>query len=387
MKRPQIGSLASAVALLFAASGACAQIAVSANDNKATLVDGVNTVVANPAPDSITIIDLNGKTPRVVTEIVDVPTSAVGPPMAVAISPDESIALVTRASKIDPADPTKVIPDDTLSVIDLKAEKPAVIATFKAGLGATGVSFNKQGTLALVANRNEGTVSVFTVLGKTLTPAGKVQLGDKNSGPCHVVITPDGKTALVTRDGDNTLSLLKIDGDKVEATNRDFASGIRPYGADMSPDGRFAVVANVGRNLGDIDTISLIDMHANPVRVVETVVAAPTPEGIQISPDGKFVAVVAHNGSGKAKSSPFYSEHGLLILFRVDGLKLVRVADAPIGHWSQGIAFSKDGKTILAQNMLEHDIQVFHFDGKRLTDTGQRIKVSGQAAAIRTAKY
>jgi hypothetical protein len=37
--------------------------------------------------------------------------------------------------------------------------------------------------------------------------------------------------------------------------------------------------------------------------------------------------------------------------------------------------------------MLEHDIQVFHFDGKRLTDTGQPIKVSGQAAAIRTAKY
>ena len=30
---------------------AAAQIAVSANDNKAVLVDGVNTVVRNPAPD------------------------------------------------------------------------------------------------------------------------------------------------------------------------------------------------------------------------------------------------------------------------------------------------------------------------------------------------
>jgi DNA-binding beta-propeller fold protein YncE len=325
--------------------------------------------------------------PRVILEIADVPTSAVGPPVSVAIAPDESIALVTRASRIDPADPKKVIPDDTLSVIDLKAPQPGVIATLKAGAGATGVSFNKQGTLALVANRNEGTVSVFSVLGKTLTSIGKVKLGESTSGPCSVVFTPDGKTALVTRDGDNTLSLLAIDGDKVEDAKRDFASGLRPYGADMSPDGRFAVVANVGRNLGDVDTISIIDMHAKPVRVVQTVSAAPTPEGIQISPDGRFVAVIAHNGSGKAKESPFYNEHGVLVLFRVDGLKLVRVADAPIGHWSQGIAFSKDGRTILAQNMLERDIQVFHFDGKRLTDTGQRIKVGGQAAAIRTAKY
>jgi hypothetical protein len=46
-----------------------------------------------------------------------VPTSVVGPPMSVAVSPDESLALVTRASKLDPADATKVVADDTLTVI------------------------------------------------------------------------------------------------------------------------------------------------------------------------------------------------------------------------------------------------------------------------------
>ena len=35
-----------------------AQIAVSANDNKAVLVDGVNTVVKSPPPDTVTLIDL-----------------------------------------------------------------------------------------------------------------------------------------------------------------------------------------------------------------------------------------------------------------------------------------------------------------------------------------
>jgi hypothetical protein len=46
-----------------------------------------------------------------------VPTSVVGPPMSVAVSPDESLALVTRASKLHPADATKVVADDTLTVI------------------------------------------------------------------------------------------------------------------------------------------------------------------------------------------------------------------------------------------------------------------------------
>ena len=37
---------------------ASAQIAVSANDNKAVLVNGVATVADNPASDTVTIIDL-----------------------------------------------------------------------------------------------------------------------------------------------------------------------------------------------------------------------------------------------------------------------------------------------------------------------------------------
>jgi DNA-binding beta-propeller fold protein YncE len=376
-----------AATLLVGASGAAlAQLAVSANDHKATLDNGANKVVANAPADTVTVLDLSVRPPRVVAELA-VPTSVVGPPMSVAVAPDESLALVTRASRIDPADPTRVVPDDTLSVIDLKASPPAVIATLKAGLGASGVSFNKLGTLALVANRNEGTVSVFTVSGKTLTPAGTVKLGDDKSGPSHVMFTPDGRNALVTRDGDNTLSLLTVDGSKVESAKRDFAAGLRPYGLDIAPDGRLAVVANIGRNLGDADTVSVIDMTARPVRVVETVTVGPTPEGIQLSPDGKTLAVVIHNGSGKAKESPLYNPNGQLLLYRVEGFKLVKFAQAPIGRWSQGIAFSRDGTTILVQNMLEQDIQVFRLDGSTLSDTGQRIKLNGGGAAIRTAKF
>jgi DNA-binding beta-propeller fold protein YncE len=74
----------------------------------------------------------------------------------VAVAPDESFALVASNTKLDAANPKKQIPDNRLSVIDLKAKPPAVIATLETGLGATGTAINPAGTLALVANRNEG---------------------------------------------------------------------------------------------------------------------------------------------------------------------------------------------------------------------------------------
>jgi len=365
-------------------SSAEAQLAVSSNDNKVTLDNGVVKVVPNPAPDTATIIDLGATPPRVVAEI-SVPGSVVGPPLSVAIAPDQGLALITSSMKIDPADRTKQVPDNRLSVVDLRASPPAVIATLEAGKGAAGVSINRQGTLALVANRAEGTVSVFTIQGKTVAPAGLVRVADDKSGPSHVAFTPDGKTALLTRDGDSMISILAVDGTKVEYTKRDLSAGLRPYGMDISADGSVAVVANIGRGGGDNDTVSVIDLRASPIRVVETVTVGQTPEGIILSPDGKLCAVQVMNGSNKPRESPFHAANGKLLLYRVEGTRLVPLAAAWVGRWSQGIAFSADSRTILVQNMVEKEIQIFRWDGSALQDTGQRIKTNGGPAAIRTA--
>lgn len=371
-------------AALALATAAHAQLAVTSNDNKVMLDNGTAKVVQNPAPDTVTVLDLKVSPPRVLAEI-PAPGSVVGPPFSVALTPDESLALVGSSSKIDPSDPTKTVPDTRISVIDLKASPPAVIATLEAGKGAAGISVNRQGTLALVANRSEGTVSVFSISGKTVTPVGKVTIADEKSATAHAAITPDGKMALVTRDGDHKISVLKIDGTNVEYTKRDINAGLRPYGIDVSSKGDFAAVANIGIGQGDADTVSLIDVRATPPRVVETVSVGQTPEGIKVSPDGKYVAVVVMNGSNKAKESPFYADNGKLVILRAANMKLTKVAEAPIGHWSQGAAFSPDGKTILVGNMVEKDVQVFAFDGRALKQVG-RIKVNGGPAAVRTAE-
>src|SRR6516165_2457251 len=184
-----VGAL-SLAALMSLSSGASGELALSANDGKAVLIDGVNAVPANPPADSVTVIDPSATPPKVVAEI-PAPTSVIGPPSSVAIARDESFALVTGASKIDPADPKKTVPDDKVTVIDLKASPPKVAAQLQAGQGAAGVSINRAGTLALVANRSEGTGSVFSIAGNALTPVGKVNLGDDKSGPSR----PSHRTA------------------------------------------------------------------------------------------------------------------------------------------------------------------------------------------------
>lgn len=370
--------------LPFLAPAAAAQIAVSANDAKAALVDGVTSVAPNPPADTVTVLDLGVSPPRVLAEI-PVPTSVVGPPESVAIAPDESFALVTAATKLDPADPLKAVPDNRLTVIDLKASPPAVRQTLHAGSGASGVSINLAGTLALVANRIEGTVSIFTIAGRTLTPAGKVDLGAPESGPCHVAFTRDGRLALVTRNNDSLISILQIDGSRVTYTKRDFAAGLKPYSIQMSPTAPLAVVAHVGAGpTGSADVLSIVDLSVEPPRAVEHAAVGPVAEGIAISHDGKYVAVTVMNGTNAPKGSPLFNPSGRLRVYAVAPRSLTPVAEAPLGRWCQGAAWSRDGRTLLAQCMVEQEIQVFSFDGRALTRTGA-IKVGGGPAGIRTA--
>src|SRR5262249_4673869 len=111
------------------------QIAISANDGKVTMVDGVNTPRPNPLPDTISIIDIRSNPPKVISEL-RAAASVAGPPHSVAIAPNRSIAMVTASAKIDPSNPKESIPDDVVTVIDLESSPPRVLTTLHAGAGA-----------------------------------------------------------------------------------------------------------------------------------------------------------------------------------------------------------------------------------------------------------
>jgi YVTN family beta-propeller protein len=370
--------------LLLAAMPASAQLVVSANDSKMALVNGVGTVLPAPPTDSISIFRVGGGRLNRVAEIA-VPTSLVGPPVSVAVTPDEKLALVTAAQVKDPADPAKQVPGDFMSVVDLTASPPRVIGRVNTGAGPSGVSISRDGKLALVANRNAGTVSVYRIAGNEVLLLESVRIGPPESGVSHVAITPDGKRALVTRDNDHFISVLNIDGERVTPSGRDISAGLRPYGIAITRDGRFAVVANIGRGGGDSDTVSVIDLRREPYRVTQTVSVGQTPEGIMISPDGRWVGVSVINGSNKPAGSPFLNPNGKLVLLRLDNGVLRPGFEAPIGTWSQGVAFSADSRLVMVQDIVEKRINVFRINPNGLARAAT-VPLPAGGAAIRTAE-
>jgi DNA-binding beta-propeller fold protein YncE len=222
-------ALAGALALAISPSvSSAADLVLSQNDGH-TVLDGQGNLVApsQPMPDTITLIDVS-RYPPLIAGTIQAPGSVVGPPMAIWVSKDQSWAISTSATKADPAGKFGISPDDRVSVIDLTTSPPKIVQSLTAGPGATMVRVSPDGSIALIANRAAGTVSIFTVKEKRLTPAGTLDTGNKASLPSSVVFLNDSKTALLTRSGDNQVSVLHIDGTQVSIDERPITTGWRP---------------------------------------------------------------------------------------------------------------------------------------------------------------
>ena len=289
-------------------SAARADIILSANDGHTVLgADGQLVAPAQPKPDTISVIDMTGAAPRI-TATIEVPGSVVGPPTAIWVAPDESWAIATSATKADPQGKNGLAADDRVSVLDLTAMPPRIVQSLTAGAGATTVRVSPDGTLALIVNRAAGTLSIYTVRDKRLTPAGTLDLGNKASLPSGLVFLHDGKTALLSRYGDNMVSVLHIDGTHVTIDKRPITTGVAPYTMDINAAGTLAAVSNMGRGDGDLDFVSLIDLTQTPPRTVDTVGVPSGPEPLKFSPDGAYLAVGAQMGSNKPPGDPFHHD-------------------------------------------------------------------------------
>jgi DNA-binding beta-propeller fold protein YncE len=369
------------VTLSLASVPAHAQVAVSSNDHKMTQENGVTKPVANPPPDSITIIDLGALPVKVLGTVSNVPGSVVGPPLSVAITPDESLALVASSSKINPGDPAKLSPDDRVTVVDLKDRK--ILDTVNAEAGAAGVSIARDGKRAYVVNRMSGSITILSIDGKQVKPVKTIPLMKADTLMSHMALAPDGATGVVTRNGDAKVEIVKLGADNITSAGT-LEVAPRPYAATVTPDGRAAVVASLGDPKGN-GVLTVIDLAGGGKVAGTTDIGHENLEGMMMSPDGRWVAGVAHAGSTRPKDHPQHKPNGMVVLYRLDGNNLVKTSEAPIGGWSQGASFSRDGTALVVQNMNQKNLQVFRNDNGELTDTGQTIDTGGGAAAIRAS--
>lgn len=370
--------------LTVLASSARADLMLVGIDNKVFWDENGKQVNSPPGNDAVLVMDNKDRmSPRVVASL-PLMNSVFGPPVNLAITPDESLAIVANSVDwIKDGESWKPAPDNKLFVIDLKAKPPALIDTVTVGKQPSGLAINRAGNLALVANRADGSISVLTIEGKSVKLVDTVAMGEMVAS---VAISPDGKRALATKFPGHKIAVLDIDGTKVTYTKYDMAVGLWPYNVAITPNGKLGLTADnggAGYADGQVDTVSVIDMEANPIRVVDKVVVDEAPEGLAVSPTGEIAVAMLLKGSNAAKTTWFYHKNGSVAVLKIDGKKVTKVGEVEVEGLPEGAAFSPDGKFLYVGNYMNDNLSILKVDGTHVTNTGKTIKLPGHPASMR----
>jgi len=366
-----------------------ADLIVSANDGKYVRVQGTSTY-PQPAPsDSLAVIDAAQFPPVLKFVLEGIEHTIAGPPQAVAITPDGKLIVVGAPSKYD-YDTKKETFGTFLQLVDLLASPPKLLDRVEIGSHPNGLSINGSGTILLAATL-DGTVKVLTISDKEIKLVDSVKVGDKRLA--GISFTHDGKSALVSRRDEGGVAVLSVDGTSVSLTNERVSTGLAPYAIDVSSDGNLAVIGNAGLaglpgmlTPGDADVVALVDVSRRPFRTVQYLTVPAVPEGVSISPNGKWIAIQSLNGSNLTPSDPGPGRQklGRVTLFSVENGIATRVNDLASGEAAQGIVFAKDNKTILVQFDVEKQIAVYQIQDGQLTDTGTRLDLKAGPVSIRS---
>jgi len=379
--------------LAAAALGACApmtpqpgkrELMLIGIDEKVVFDQGKQSLRA-PGKDLVSIVDI-GTDPLAPRVLANLPlmNSIFGPPVNLAITPDQGLAIVANSmSWQQDGAAWKPAPDNKLYVIDLAASPPALIDTVTVGRQPSGLSINRAGNLALIANRADNSVSVLRIAGKKVTLIDTVPMGEQVA---HVVFTPDGKRALAAKFPGHKIAILQVDGEKVTYAKQDLPVGLWPYNVDVTPDGKLALSAdngNSGSADGNVDTVSVIDLEANPPRVIDKVVVGDAPEGFAISPTGKLAVAVLLKGTNVPPGTWYYNRNATVVSLRIDGKKVTRTGEVEVRGLPEGVVFSDDGRYVYVGNYMDRDVSILRVDGDQLVNTGKSLLLPGQPASMR----
>lgn len=249
-------------------------------------------------------------------------------PSAIAITPDGHFAYVTNTNSND------VVGYTSVSVIDLQTNQ--VVKTIQEDdfSGPTAIVINKQGTKVYVANEAVTTVAVIDTATNTI----EAVINGFN-GPSAIVLTPDGTKAYVSNGSNATVSVVDLASNMI--IGAPIVVGVTPEAIAITPDGNFVYVVNfVSANPGD-GSISVISTATNTV--IQTIKANFVgPSNIIIDAAGKY-AYIANTGGD------LVSDVGRTV--SVLNLKTNKVVDTfKVGIQPNGLAISPNGRFLYVTN-------------------------------------
>jgi DNA-binding beta-propeller fold protein YncE len=370
------------VVQLGSAARSSAEVIVAASDSTIQVRDG-EIVIDPEGKRVVSIIGLEGQE-LTLRASIPLGNSLFGPPVNIGVTPDERLALISEALRLGEGEQrSTLVPSNIVHVVDLTADPPKEIVQVAVGKQPSGMSVHPQGHMALVANAGDKFISVLSIKGQEVSVAGNVELSGVAT---HVAIAPDGRTALATMQDDHKIAVLTIDGLTVANTGRDLPVGLYPFNLDITPNGALAIVANSGkggRSDGHIDTVTILDLESDPIHVIDHVTVGDGPEGIVISPTGQIAVVGLLDGGDAPYDAFYYHRRGRIVILGIEGKKVGRLQEITLGGIPESLAFSPDGRFLLVGNLLDQDIAVLRVNGTEVVDTGRRLPLPAQPAALR----
>ena len=118
-------------------------------------------------------------------------------------------------------------------------------------------------------------------------------------------------------------------------------------------DGALALTADngaMGMSDGHVDTVSVIDLAAEPPRVIDKVVVGDAPEGLAISPTGQIAVAVLLNGSaGVPKDAWFANPSGKVVVLKIDGKKATKEGEVDVGGLPEAWCSARTAATLRRQ--------------------------------------
>lgn len=227
----------------------------------------------------------------------------------------------------------KFFPGDSVLAVTSEVSKAVLLVDFRSGRvigtvptngrGSHMIAMSAAGDELFTTNIPDGSITRLDVAGreaKHVVPVARLVEG--------IAITPDGRRVWVGSNRDSIVVILDTDSGSAVDTLRGFGM---PYRLAISTDGQAAVITDPVRaevRVYDARTRHqrfLIPIAADSLVATAEVPGSPSPEGVTISPDGRW-AFVTLQGRNR------------VVTIDLNRGTIVRLA--PTGSWSDGVAYS-----------------------------------------------
>ncbi|MGE3108692.1 MAG: lactonase family protein [Phycisphaerales bacterium] len=345
------------------------------------------------AQDSVTIIGLplvskaDPKYDTPFAQLMGVSNSVIGPPFAVAVTRDGNRAYVVESRGPAPAGATMMseLPmGRTLSAIDLSNPmSPALLATADVGDGPVGVDVSPDGSLVVVVTAQpRQQIAMVTATPQGLgAPLGYPLLGfdnDETARATSVQWHPSGGLIALTLPGRDVVAFYRVSRDadgaiEISTWGDPVTVGRYPHCGRFTPDGRFFITTNLHWEADNSEalvqsapgSVSVVEVDSllTPAdrtpshRLVGSFPVGVNPEGIAISPDGRYLAVSNYQRTMLPTDDPRVTREGSISFLSISGGsgELTSIGEYPIPGMPAGLSFDAQGKFLVVTRFRSFD--------------------------------